>query len=123
MVRAAGNGSASKFDRVWPARRDPFPHALLHQIQIDIVSYEPGSSRMASDRSQLSTSAEHYLTLADEMSPYFVGPMPVVDFLSEFLPPSELSLPQVVPSFTQGMFTPVVTQDEEVEMYDLFVCP
>lgn len=66
---------------------------------------------------------EHYSTLAAEMSPYFVGPMPVATFLSKFLPPSKLSLPEVAPSFTRGMFTPVVTQDEEGPMYNLFVCP
>ena len=36
---------------------------------------------------------EHYMNLATEMSPYFVGPMPVIEFLYTFLPVSELSLP------------------------------
>ena len=36
-------------------------------------------------------SGELYARLAVEMSPYFVGPMPVGDFLSDFLPPPVLS--------------------------------
>jgi hypothetical protein len=47
------------------------------------------------DQSWLST--ELYLTLGDEMSPYFVGPMPAATFLSEFLPP-----PRAVPGPASG---------------------
>lgn len=63
---------------------------------------------------------ELYPRLAAEMSPYFVGPMPVVDFLSDFL---LLSTSKPVPSFTPHMFTPVVSQANEVGMYDPFVSP
>lgn len=68
-------------------------------------------------------SANHYLKLAAEMSPYFVGPMPVASFFSEFLPHSKLSSLDGAPSFEENMFTSVVTQDEEVDMYKPFVRP
>jgi hypothetical protein len=61
---------------------------------------------------------ELYLELAAEMSPYFVGPMPVSDFLEEFLP-----LPQVDVPFTEGMFDSVLASQDEGGMYDPFVCP
>ena len=63
---------------------------------------------------------ELYLRLAAEMSPHFVGPMPVVDFLTEFLP---LSTSEPVPSFTPHMFANVVSQTNEKNMYDPFVGP
>jgi hypothetical protein len=56
--------------------------------------------------------------LAIEMSPYFVGPMPVSAFLEEFLPS-----PQVVLPFKEGMFSSVLTSQDEAGMYDPFVCP
>jgi hypothetical protein len=62
--------------------------------------------------------AEHHLALAAEMSPYFVGPMPISAFLEEFFP-----LPQVVLSFTKGMFSSVLASKDEVRMYKPFVCP
>ena len=62
---------------------------------------------------------EHHLALAAEMSPYFVGPMPVSAFLREFLPPP----PQVSLPFTKGMFSSVLASQDEVGMYDPFVCP
>jgi hypothetical protein len=49
--------------------------------------------------------------------------MPVANFLSEFLPSSELSLPEVVPSFTAHMFDSVIGKEEEVQMYNPFVYP
>ena len=67
-------------------------------------------------------SSDHYSALAMEMAPYFVGPVPVNAFLSEFLHPSKFLLPKGVPSFTRGMFASVVTQEEEVGMYNPFVC-
>lgn len=69
---------------------------------------------------------EQYQTLAEEMSPYFVGPMPASAFLSKFLPLSKLSLPEVVPSYKQGMFKEVVSKratKAESAMYEPFVCP
>lgn len=61
----------------------------------------------------------HYISLASEMSPHFVGPMPISNFLSEFLPLNTISLP----SFKPGMFEAVVSTKEESEMYEPFVCP
>ena len=69
------------------------------------------------------TCNEIYSMLAGEMLPYFIGPMPVADFLSNFLPLSELSLPNTLPSFTKGMFESVLTQSNEAGMYAPFVCP
>lgn len=67
---------------------------------------------------------ELYLDLAAEMSPYFVGPMPVSDFLEEFLPlPDGPDLLQVEPSFKEGMFDSVLASSDEADMYTPFVCP
>lgn len=63
---------------------------------------------------------DFYSSLAEEMSPYFVGPMLSSDFLDEFLP---RALTQVDPPFTEGMFNSVITSKDEVQMYDPFVCP
>jgi hypothetical protein len=61
------------------------------------------------------------LALGAEMSPYFIGPMPVSAFLHEFLPPP----PQVTLPFKAGMFNSVLGGPTvpEVDMYDPFVCP
>jgi hypothetical protein len=64
------------------------------------------------------TAADQQHALGVEMSLYFVGPMPVSAFLEEFLPP-----PQVVLPFTKGMFSSVLTSQDEARMYDPFVCP
>lgn len=81
-----------------------------------------GSATLYSSADKCWSSDEDYEALADEMSPYFVGPMPVVAFLAEFLPESKLTSPKVS-SFTPKMFESVVTQSEEAKMYKPFVCP
>ena len=64
-------------------------------------------------------SKELYVRLAAKMSPYFVGPMPIGNFLSDFLPP----LSEAVPSFTKDMFPSLVSsKGDEVKFYNPFVC-
>ncbi|KAH9031579.1 hypothetical protein EDB83DRAFT_2319184 [Lactarius deliciosus] len=57
--------------------------------------------------------------LSDEMSSFFVGPMPPQDFLDTFLPSTSLN-PSVLP-FERGMFSPSNEMALEPEMYDKFV--
>ena len=61
---------------------------------------------------------DFYSSLADEMSPYFVGPMPSSNFLDEFLPLAQVELP-----FMEGMFDLIVALKDESGMYGPFVCP
>ncbi len=58
--------------------------------------------------------------LSDEMSPYFVGPMPPQVFLDTFLPPSKPS--SNASPFKKGMFSALVKASLESEMYQKFVC-
>ncbi|KAF8486567.1 hypothetical protein F5888DRAFT_1810955 [Russula emetica] len=57
----------------------------------------------------------HYSSLAAEMSPYFVSPMPVDDFLCKFLSDQ----PQVMPSFSATMFKSVVNSSDEAGIQSL----
>src|SRR5258708_26737876 len=58
--------------------------------------------------------------LANEMGPFFVGPMPAQDFLDCFLPHPHPSVGSSVPSFTQGMFREFIQLSEpEVKWYDV----
>jgi hypothetical protein len=63
-----------------------------------------------------------YGHLSNEMSPYFVGPMPPQEFLDSFLP---LSTPDTsaesVPTFKVGMFSSLTKLTSEADMYDRFV--
>jgi Fungal protein kinase len=65
----------------------------------------------------------HYLTLSEEMSPYFVGPMPASAFLSEFLPMSKLPEDVSLPLYEKGMFEAVIPKEQEADMYEPLVCP
>jgi hypothetical protein len=61
--------------------------------------------------------------LADEMEPFFVGPIPARDFLDHFLPPPP-SAPSSLPQFTRGMFnhfTEAYSKGQELKLYDPFV--
>lgn len=62
--------------------------------------------------------------LADEMSPYLVGPIPVGGFLRTFLPEDGSS----TPTFKKGMFKELISLIEsatepEKKLYDPFVSP
>ena len=50
-----------------------------------------------------------YSRLADEMGPFFVGPIPVQGFLDFFLPPLSAAS---VPLFREGMFDPLIASIE-----------
>jgi hypothetical protein len=63
-------------------------------------------------------SVHHKRALGEEMSPYFVGPMPVNQFLSEFLPRGSF---KDMPSFTAETFENVVEKVEEKTYYKPFV--
>jgi hypothetical protein len=102
---------------------DSNPRTPVSQRPVNTTPIHTGSRTLYRFDDIFPSSNDHYSALAEEMSPYFVGPMPVDAFLSEFFPTSKLLLPEVVPSFTPGMFASVVTQNEEVRMYDPFVCP
>ncbi len=60
--------------------------------------------------------------LLNEMSSYFVGPVPLLAFLDAFLPLT-LSRPSVppVPTFKQGTFSGLLGLASEANMYDNFV--
>ena len=73
--------------------------------------------------------------LSNEMSPYFVGPMPPQEFLATFLPPdppsgSKRSKPLCnaspesprPPPFKKEMFSALAKASRESEMYQKFVC-
>lgn len=62
--------------------------------------------------------SDYYGNLASEMSPYFVGPMPVDEFLSEFLPSPSQAVPS---SFANDMFASVISSNDEAGMYNPFV--
>jgi hypothetical protein len=64
--------------------------------------------------------------LADEMIPYFVGPMPPQEFLDTFLPISSDSSPTPSTSdvvLKPGMLSPLGQTSAEAGMYDVFVRP
>ena len=67
-------------------------------------------------------SSDFYLDIAAEMSPFFIGPMAIDTFLSEFLPESKLSPLQDVRPFSKGLFKHVLLSKEETGMYEPFVC-
>src|SRR6266566_282232 len=58
--------------------------------------------------------------LAEEMGPFFVGPIDAQEFLNLFLPPSALSS---APTFTPGMFKGFIDMlsEKETKLYDPFV--
>jgi hypothetical protein len=58
--------------------------------------------------------------LANEMGPFFVGPMPPEEFLDEFLPLSSDVLKDS--RFKEGMFSPMTKLSHEGTQYDAFVC-
>src|SRR6266404_1467785 len=60
--------------------------------------------------------------LSNEMSSYFVGPVPPLAFLDAFLPltSSRPSVPPV-PTFKRGMFSGLLGLATEANMYDNFV--
>jgi hypothetical protein len=53
--------------------------------------------------------------MSEEMAPFFLGPMPPQDFLSAFLPSSQLS------SFQLGMFITLAQPLTEIMKYQIFV--
>ena len=57
--------------------------------------------------------------LSNEMSPYFVGPVPPQEFLDAFLPVTS-SLPSVS-RFERGMFSDLTEPASEAGMYQTFV--
>jgi hypothetical protein len=68
-----------------------------------------------------------YRRLCNEMSPYFLGPMPPQLFLDTFFPPSDLLCTASPESprascFKKGMFSALVNQSRELQMYNAFVC-
>jgi len=68
--------------------------------------------------------------LSKEMSPFFIGPMPLQQFLDQFLPPSKPSCgtprsrsPDSPPcAFETGMFSALVTASSESNLCNSFVC-
>ena len=61
------------------------------------------------------TQDQSFGVMSEEMAPFFLGPMPPQDFLSTFLPSSQLS------SFQLGMFKPPAQPSNEIMKYHTFV--
>ncbi len=79
------------------------------------------SATTSGDSAKCETRSMVLSRLADEMGPFFIGPMTAQDFLDCFLPHPPAGSP--VPSFTQGMFREFIQSlsRPEVKWYDVFV--
>lgn len=85
-------------------------------------AFSTGGSPLKANTEQhklrVSSAQEVQLNLARAMKGLWVGPMPVREFLDDFLPPAPTPLPKVSPQ----LFNAILKTKIEKEMYKPFVC-
>src|SRR5260370_3482776 len=134
LVVSFFSSSASLSTRTKPAHSDSVHTRLLLSFAIstppppDTSSLQlPGtpmhtcSVTTSGDSAKCETRSMVLSRLANEMGPFFIGPMTTQDFLDCFLPHPPAGSP--VPSFMQGMFREFIQSlsRPEVKWYDVFV--
>jgi hypothetical protein len=66
---------------------------------------------------------ESYTMMADEIKKYIVGPMPMDQFLKEFLPKEDISDYSTRREFHAGCYDDTMQASTELQAYDPFVSP